>query len=237
MKKIILNQKSYFLYDEMVLFKHEFEKIKFDNCDVVLFPPMLYIPMFRNTDVLLGAQNFYSSKRGSFTGEINLEQLKDSNVKYTMIAHHERRRLMSETSYDTKEKLFKSLTNHFNTLLYIVETTRTKYAFNHIKREINLYLKGLDKNDLKYLTIVYDPNWAIGSCDVTDVNKIAKMIKRIKIYIKNIYHVNISVLFGGIVNKGNIKEIYDISDGIVLGKVSTNIKELVKLIDFAIKEH
>ncbi len=229
MKKIILNQKSYLLYDEMVLFKHEFEKLEFNNSEIVLFPPLLYLTMFRNTDFLLGAQNFYSSKRGSFTGEINLEQLKDTNVRYTMVGHHERRRLMNETSFDTKEKLFKSLTNHFNTLLYIGETTKTKYAFNHVKREINLYLKGLDKNDLKYLTIVYDPNWTIGSA-ITDVNKISKMIKRIKIYIKNIYHVNISVLFGGIVNETNINDIYKVSDGVVLGKVSTDIKELRKIL-------
>ena len=230
MKKIILNQKSYLLYDEMVLFKHELEKLEFNNSEIVLFPPLLYLTMFRNTDFLLGAQNFYSSKRGSFTGEINLEQLKDTNVKYTMVGHHERRRLMNETSFDTKEKLFKSLTNHFNTLLYIGETTKTKYAFNHVKREINLYLKGLDKNDLKYLTIVYDPNWTIGSA-ITDVNKISKMIKRIKIYIKNIYHVNISVLFGGIVNETNINDIYKVSDGLVLGKVSTDIKELRKILN------
>ena len=235
MKKIILNQKSYLLYDEMVLFKHELEKCKYNDCELVLFPPLLYLTMFRNTDFLLGSQNFYSTKRGSFTGEINLEQLKDANVKYVMVGHHERRRLMNETSFDTKEKLFKALTNHFNTLLYIGETTKSKYAFNHVKREINLYLKGLDKSDLKYLTIVYDPNWVIGS-DATDVNKISKMIKRIKIYIKNIYHVNISVLFGGIVHENNIKDIYNNSDGIVLGKVSTDIKGFRKLLKCIIEE-
>jgi triosephosphate isomerase len=235
MKKIILNQKSYFLYDEMVLFKHEFKKIRFNGCEVVLFPPVMYIPMFKDTNFSLGAQNFYSSKRGSFTGEINLEQLKDCNVKYTMVAHHERRRLMNENSYESKEKLFKSLTNHFNTLLYIGENTRTKYAFNHIKRDLNMYLNGLDKNDLKYLSIVYDPNWAIGGFEEADVNKISKMIKRIKIYIKNIYHVDISVYYGGIVNKSNVKEIYDICDGLVIGRVSTSIPKLKELLNFVIE--
>ena len=61
------------------------------------------------------------------------------------------------------------------------------------------------------------------------------MIKRIKIYIKNIYHVNISVLFGGIVNETNINDIYKVSDGVVLGKVSTDIKELRKILN-CIKE-
>jgi triosephosphate isomerase len=235
MKKIILNQKSYFLYDDMVLFKHEFDKLDFKGYEIVLFPPMLYIPMFKDTRFSLGAQNFYSSRRGSFTGEVNLEQLKDCGVKYTMVAHHERRRLMNETSYDTKEKLFKSLNSHFNTLLYVGEQSKTKYAFNHIKRELNLYLKGLNNKDLKYLTIVYDPNWAIGSSEIVDVNKISKMIKRIKIYIKNIYRVNISVLYGGIVNKDNIKSILEVSDGVVLGKICTKIPELKKILDFAIE--
>ena len=62
------------------------------------------------------------------------------------------------------------------------------------------------------------------------------MIKRIKIYIKNIYHVNISVLFGGIVHENNIKDIYNNSDGIVLGKVSTDIKGLRKLLKCIIEE-
>ena len=54
---------------------------------------------------------------------------------------------------------------------------RKKYPSNH---------PSVDKNDLKYLTIVYDPNWAIGGSELLDVNKISKMIKRIKIYIKNV---------------------------------------------------
>ena len=230
MKKIILNQKSYFLYNEMVLFKHEFEKMHINNYDFILFPPVLYLTMFKDSNVLLGAQNFYSSKRGSFTGEINIEQLKDINVKYTMVSHHERKRLMSETSYDIKEKLFKSITSHMNTLLYLGEYTKSQYSFSSIKRDINLYLKGLNKNDLKYLSIVYDPNWVIGISNTKDINKIAKMIKRIKIYIKNIYGAKIEVYYGGSIDENNINNILNICDGIVLGKISTNINKLKELL-------
>ena len=231
MKKIILNQKSYLLYNEMVLFKHEFEKLCVYNYEFILFPPLLYLTMFKDSHILLGAQNFYSSKRGSFTGEINLEQLKDINVKYTMIAHHERKRLICETSYEIKEKLFKSISSHMNTLLYIGEYTKSRYAFGSIKRDINLYLKGLEKNDLKYLNLVYDPNWVIGMSETKDIASIAKMIKRIKIYIKNIYGANINVFYGGIVNENNINDILKVSDGIVLGKISTDIIKLRHLLN------
>ena len=135
MKKIVLNQKSYLLYNDVLSFKKEFNKLKLNNYDVILFPPMLYLNIYKDSKINIGAQNFYSSKRGSFTGEINLEQLKDLGIKYTMVAHHERKRLLSENSYEIKEKLFKSITSHMNTLLYLGEYTKSKYAFGTIKRD------------------------------------------------------------------------------------------------------
>ena len=47
--------------------------------------------------------------------------------------------------------------------------------------------KNVDKSSLKYLSIVYEPNWSIGNSEIQDVNKINKILKRIKIYVKNIY--------------------------------------------------
>ena len=230
MKKIILNQKSYLTYDEMLKYKDEFDKFKCDKCELVLFPPMLYLSMFKYSNYPLGSQNFYSSKEGSFTGETNLEALKSIGVTYTMVANHDRRKYNGETSSDSKEKLFRSLNAKFNTLLYIGEVKKSINAFSYIKREINIFLKNVDKSSLKYLSIVYEPNWSIGNSEIQDVNKINKIIKRIKIYIKNIYGVDMSVYYGGRVNKDNIHEIYEISDGIVLGKVSSNIKELKELL-------
>ncbi len=230
MKKIILNQKSYLTYDEMLKYKSEFDKFSNDKYELVLFPPVLYLSMFKDFKYPLGSQNFYSSKEGSFTGEISLEALKSIGATYTMVANHDRRKYNGETSADSKEKLFKSINAKFNTLLYIGEVKKSIHAFTYIKRELNMYLKNVDKSSLKYLSIVYEPNWSIGNSEIQDVNKINKILKRIKIYVKNIYGVNINVYYGGRVNKNNIHEIFEISDGIVLGKVSTNTKELKDLL-------
>ena len=230
MKKIILNQKSYLTYDEMLKYKSEFDKFSNDKYELVLFPPVLYLSMFKDFKYSLGSQNFYSSKEGSFTGEISLEALKSIGATYTMVANHDRRKYNGETSADSKEKLFKSINAKFNTLLYIGEVKKSIHAFTYIKRELNMYLKNVDKSSLKYLSIVYEPNWSIGNSEIQDVNKINKILKRIKIYVKNIYGVNINVYYGGRVNKNNIHEIFEISDGIVLGKVSTNTKELKDLL-------
>jgi len=230
MKKIILNQKSYLTYDEMLKYKSEFSKFKSNKYELILFPPVLYLSMFKDYSIPIGSQNFYSSKEGSFTGEINLEALKSIGATYTMVANHDRRKYNGETSSDSKEKLFKSLNAKFNTLLYVGEVKKNNIPFTYIKRDLHMYLKNIDKNSLKYLSIVYEPNWSIGNSEIQDVNKIAKIIRRIKIYIKNIYGIDMNVYYGGRVNSDNISEIFEICDGIVLGKVSTNIKDLKNLL-------
>lgn len=229
MKKIILNQKSYLLYDEIIEFKKYYDKIKKDNYEFVLFPPMLYLTIFKDSNYSIGTQNFYSNKTGSFTGEVNLESLKNIGVTYTLIGQYERRKILLETKEEIKEKLFKSIDSKFNTLLCLGESKKSKRPFMHIKKNINYYLKSIEKSNLKYLSIIYEPNSAIGN-DSIDLKKLTKTIDRIKSYIKNKYSINIDVYYAGQLNN-NEKEIIDICDGIVLGKQSTQIDIIKKILE------
>lgn len=231
MKKVILNQKSYLLYNEIIEFKKDFDNINNINYEFVLFPPILYLTTFKDAKYNIGAQNFFSSKVGSFTGELNLESLKDINVTYTLIGHYERKIIIEESKKMIKEKLFKSLSNKFNTILCVGESRKTKNPFNYIKKELNYYLKSIETTNLKHLSIVYEPNWAIGTGEIQCINKITKTIIQIKEYIKLKYNINIEVYYGGSINKDNVKEVFDISDGILLGKTSINIDELKSIIN------
>ena len=49
------------------------------------------VDYFKDIECELGAQNFYSSNMGSFTGEVNLESLKSIGVKYIMISKIDRK--------------------------------------------------------------------------------------------------------------------------------------------------
>ena len=71
MKKIIFNHKSYLLYDEIVNFRNEFDKLD-KSYEYILFPQLIYLPLFIGDKYVIGAQDFYSSNMGSFSGEINL---------------------------------------------------------------------------------------------------------------------------------------------------------------------
>ena len=229
MKKIILNQKSYLLYNEMVEFKNEFEKIKPKDYEFILFPPIHYLSMFKDSKYLVGTQNFYSYKTGSFTGEVNLESLKDMGINYTMVGHYERYKFIFEDYDIAKEKLFKSLNSKCNTILCLGEMNKTRNPFGYIKKEINFYLKSIESGTLKYLSIAYIPNWSIGPADKM-IDKVGKTIRSIKKLFKSKYDLDIEVYYGGNIESSNIKEIFDVSDGIILDKDGTDIKLLKELL-------
>lgn len=230
MKKIILNHKSYLTYNDMINFIKDFDNLDKSKYEFILFPQTIYLSMFVNKTCSLGTQNFYSSKEGSFTGEINLESLKSINVKNTLIGQYERRKIMDEQFDETKEKLFRSLNAKFNTFLCIGEDCKTNRPFLYIKRKLNSYLKSIEKSNLKYLSIVYEPSYSHSNAVSEDLNKISTTIDRIKSYVKSKYTLNVEVLYGGYINEDNISQIINICDGIVIGKQSTNIKELIILL-------
>ena len=230
MKKVILNQKSYLMYDEMVEFKHDFEKLKPKNYEFILFPPIHYLSMFNKSSYLVGTQNFYSYKNGSFTGEVNLESLKAMNINYTLVGHFERRKFIGENYETAKEKLFKSLNSKCNTILCVGEISKTKKPFSYIKKEINYYLKSIESSTLKYLEIAYIPSHATLNADKS-VESIKDVVNKIKKYMYSKYKLEINVYYGGNIEKSNIKDIFDVCDGVIIDKDSTEINILKELLN------
>lgn len=229
MKKIIFNHKSYLLYDEIVQYKNDFDKLD-KSFEYILFPQLIYLSLFSGDKYVVGAQDFYSTNTGSFSGEVNLESLKSLSVKYTMIGQYGRIKFLDENKILIKDKLYKSLNCKFNTLLCVGEDKRTTRPFYKIKRQLIYYLKGVDKNKLKNLSIIYEPNYSMGSANINDVNYIVKNINRIKCFIKSKYNINIEVYYGGRITKENISQIINNCDGLVFGKTSTDLKVIKELL-------
>ena len=230
MKKIILNQKSYLSYDEMTNFIKQYEKLDKTKYDFILFPPVVYLSLFKDKPYKVGTQNFFSYNYGSFTGEISLEQLKSINIKYTLVSHPERKKIIGETYEIAKEKLYKSLSSKFNTILFIGELSKMKNPISYIKKELNYYLRDIEENNIKYLSICYEPYIMGASTEIKDYNKLKKIIDFIKEYINKKYDENINVFYAGSVTKENAKEILEITNGILLGKASTSIDTLKEVI-------
>lgn len=226
MKTIILNHKGYLTYDEIKKYKTELEKINNNNVNLVLMPNLAYISMFKDYKIKIGAQNFYSYNLGSYTGEIPLESLKSMNIKYTMVGHPERITLKLDSYEEIKEKLYRSLNSGFKTILCIGHDEK----LSTVKKELKYYLKTADYIDIKNLIIAYEPSSKIEKEEVNlkDINYLNNFIKE---YFMYEFEEEVPFLYGGSVTSENISEILKITDGVIIGKNSIDIKQVKEILN------
>lgn len=224
MKTIILNNKCYLGLNEITKYKSKLEKIKTKH-NIVLMPNLVHLSMFKDSKLNIGSQNFYSYNYGSYTGEICLESLKELNVTYTLVGHPERLILKLDSYQEIKDKLFRSLNMGFKTILCIGHDEK----LSTIKKELKFYLKGIEFSSLKNLIIAYEPVSKIDDAEV-NMEDIAYLYKFIKDYSIKHLEEEVPFIYGGSVNKENIKEILNITDGVLIGKTSTDITEIEKIL-------
>lgn len=228
MKKIILNHKSYLSYEEITKYIKDMNNIKTKE-ELIIFPSINYLALFALSKYKVGAQNFYSYNYGSYTGEVCLESLKSMNVNYTIVSHPERILLRLDSYEEMKDKLFRSLNMDFKTILCVGHDNSLKT----IKKELKFYLKGVEYDSLKNLLIAYEPASQIDSSNV-NLNEITYVTDFIKKHMQKHYEIDTPILYGGGISKDNISDVLKLTDGVLIGKTSTNIqylKEILKSID------
>ena len=220
MKTIILNHKSYLTYEEIVKYKTELEELNTSNINLILMPNIAYLSLFRHTPLKIGAQDFNSYNFGSYTGETCLEILKNMDINHTLVGHPERLLLRLDSYDQIRDKLIKSINSGFKTILCVGHNENLKM----LKKELKFYLKGIEHTDLKNLMIAYEPASKLetGRINLREIEFVKTFIKK---YIDHNFGEEITFLYGGSVNKENIEEILKITDGVIIGKISTNIDE------------
>ena len=143
--------------------------------------------------------------------------------------HIERRKIIGESYDDTKEKLYKSLSSRCNTILCIGEDSKLKRDISYVKKELKYYLKSLESSSLKYLSIAYVPSHAMSEADKS-VDSINKVVEFIRDYFEHKYDIKIDVYYGGYIENSNIKDIYNICDGLLFDTQSNDIKVIKELL-------
>lgn len=222
---------------------------KSSKADVVIAPPFLFIEevgkFIKKTK--LGSQDVFwknpLSGKGPYTGEISLRQEKNLKVKYIIIGHSERRRLLGETDAMINKKVLATLKTGLKVILCVGEPSRNKkykvesikQAKKYVKNQLQKNLKGVLnlKSKILNLIIAYEPVWAIGAGHSDSPEDAVKMIKYIKEFlIFNFQISNIKVLYGGSVDGKNIKNFikYKEIDGFLIGGASLKPKEIKNII-------
>ncbi|CEM62023.1 triose-phosphate isomerase [Treponema phagedenis] len=120
----------------------------------------------KNTNVLLGAQNMSTDEQGAHTGEVSVLQLKDLGVQVVILGHSERRHIYKETDEMVNKKVKLALAHGLEVILCIGELLEEREAGKAeqvCEAQTRKGLDGVSKEDLKRVTIAYEPVWAIGT--------------------------------------------------------------------------
>ena len=223
-KLIIGNLKNYMNFSETINYLKQIEDL--DN--VIICPSNIYIPYFLNKKYKVGIQNILENDK-TCTGEISAKQAKSIGIDYTIVGHSERRINFNETNNIVNSKIKEALKEKLYVILCIGEKLEEKD--NAIQILENQIIECLKDIELDNIVIAYEPVWAIGTGIIPTLEEIEKITKNIKDIVKKIYNKEIKVLYGGSVNSSNIKEIIELTDGVLIGKASTNAVEFLKIIE------
>tara|TARA_Y100000590_G_scaffold456941_1_gene608541 strand:- start:531 stop:1250 length:720 start_codon:yes stop_codon:yes gene_type:complete len=206
---------------------------------VVLCVPNILIDSFskrlKKKSIIIGAQNCYHEEGyGPFTGGISAGMLKKMGAEYIILGHSENR-AEGETSKLIKKKIISALNQKLNVILCIGEKYIDKKkgkTFSVIKKQIKGSIE--KKFDTNKIILAYEPVWSIGTNKIPNTKDLLSLIKFIKNDFKKIFKTKKypKVLYGGSVNKNNIKLLSLIReiDGFLIGGASQSSKKFIDII-------
>lgn len=207
------------------------------NVETVIIPPAIYIPLFKDRGINLGAQNIYYKEKGSFTGEISPPMAKTSGCKYTLVGHSERREIFEEDDDLINKKTKAALESNLIPIICIGETKEEKNKGKTTKVIKSQLKKALEKiSEKDEFVIGYEPVWAIGSgkaCKPETAFRMRLLIKKtIAQIISREKAEETLVVYGGSANLGNCQDYTKQAkfDGLLVGGASLRPNEFSKMI-------
>jgi triosephosphate isomerase len=227
--KMFGNLKTLNSLNKVISFVKKFKKnkIKLIYCP----PATLLNPLSKKlklTSIQIGAQNCHESDNyGANTGQINSRMIKAVGAKYVILGHSENRKL-GEKDNLINLKIKNSIKSGLKIIFCVGESLNQKRKMKTKKILSRQTSQGLKKiKNKKDIIIAYEPIWAIGSGLIPKEHEIFEIVKFIKSKVKSS-----KVLYGGSVNKENIKTLRKINnvDGFLIGGASQNSNNFIDII-------
>ncbi|MDQ3076560.1 MAG: triose-phosphate isomerase [bacterium] len=216
---------------------------KLKKIQTVIAPSFIHVGLLaekKSKAVTLGVQNIFSEQKGSFTGEVSVDMVKNSKITHVIIGHSERRKL-GETNESINKKVQLALQNKLIPIVCIGEVSRDEEGkyLSVIKEQLEKAFAGVARTSLSKIIVAYEPVWAIGASVAMDAHDIHQMSIYIKKSIIDIYKSktldSTPILYGGAVDPTNAKSILSEGevDGLLIGRVSLDPKAFSEILKIA----
>jgi triosephosphate isomerase len=215
-------------------------------------PPCLVAPTFialdsvreviKKSPIKLAAQNCHFEDDGAFTGEISASMLKAVGCEYVILGHSERRQYFGETDAIINKKVKKVLSEGLQVILCVGETLQEREAGitqTVVEAQVRGTLNGVSESEMKFITIAYEPVWAIGTGKTATPEQAEEVHCFIRDLIQSLYSPSVSenllIQYGGSVKGSNAKDLFQMPniDGALVGGASLKVEEFYQIIQSA----
>ncbi|MGD9926302.1 MAG: triose-phosphate isomerase [Sphaerochaeta sp.] len=215
------------------------------NTKVMVAPPFVTIPAvleaLKGSRIIVAAQNMNDNLKGAFTGEVSATMLKDLGVTNVILGHSERRALYGETDAFINRKVLLALAEGMDVDLCIGETLEEREAGKLeevLSRQVAEGLKGVSAEQMKHITLAYEPVWAIGTGKTATPEDADAAHAYVRGLVEKLYNKGVAeeliIQYGGSVKASNVKALMSKEhiDGALVGGASLSVEQFLPIVNF-----
>ena len=209
-----------------------------DGVDVGICPPATLIGAFAGQagGIAIGAQDCHGAASGAHTGCLAAAMIQEAGATFSLVGHSERRADQGETNADVAAKAQALHAAGMGAILCVGETLQERDSGNAIAIVTAQLAQSLPQAAAPdWLSVAYEPVWAIGTGRVPVSADIAAMHEALRATLVEKMGdagKGVRILYGGSVNPGNASEILAIADvgGALVGGASLKAETFLPII-------
>ncbi len=203
----------------------------------VAVPATLIAPAISRTPTLMiGAQDIHPRQSGAHTGCLSAGMLKEAGAQFSIIGHSERRSDQCEVDGDVKAKGQAARAAGLSAILCVGETLIQRdagEALSAVTRQLAASMPDHATGD--WLSIAYEPIWAIGTGRVAGIDDVEEMHAAIRVQlIQQLGEAAaaVRIIYGGSVSADNAAALFAAAnvDGALVGGASLTAAKFTPII-------
>jgi triosephosphate isomerase len=216
-----------------------------ENLQVVLAPPATHLTALYETveDIAylgIAGQNCHHLESGAYTGEVSASMLWSAGASHVIVGHSERREYNAETDELLAKKVDAALAQGLEVIFCCGESLETRDSNGQndfVAGQLSAGLFHLSAEQLGFVSIAYEPIWAIGTGRTASAQQAQDMHAHIRSHIAGKYGreaaEGISILYGGSCKPSNAAELFACPDvdGGLIGGASLKAEDFLGIIN------
>ncbi|MEP2102280.1 MAG: triose-phosphate isomerase [Parasphingorhabdus sp.] len=211
------------------------------SVDAAICPPATLIApaVSQNSVFAIGAQDCHFSEKGAHTGCVSAAMIKQAGASFSILGHSERRADQHETDVDVKAKAEAVHASGLGAIICVGETEEERDAGKAVDVVCGQLAGSFPDNAAAtWLTIAYEPVWAIGTGRVPEASDVEEMHAAIREKLASLMGEGadaVRILYGGSMNGGNAAELLAVPnvDGGLVGGASLTAEKFGPIIEAA----